>query len=302
MNIAFLGLGNMGAGMARRLLDAGYPLRVWNRSAEKTAPLVSRGAIACASPASAVAGADLAITSLMDDASVRAVCDGPGGLFRAMAPRAIHLCVTTISPECAEWLSAGHAAHGSRYISGPVLGRPDAAAEGRLIQFLSGDAAAITEVQPVCRAFAAMTVPMAGPAGVANKQKLCLNFFIISLIEVMAESLTLAEKSGASPELLAQFFEGALAHPGLKSYARRLLDRDTRGEGGFSMRGGLKDVTLMLDAAERAECPLELAAVIRDKMRECISLGMGGADWSAIQQITRLRAGLPADHCEAGCG
>ncbi len=294
MTIAFIGLGNMGSGMAHRLLQAGHPLRVWNRSPDKARALETAGATACPSPGVAVQGADLVITSLMDDSSIRGVCEGPEGLFAKMTPRAIHLCVTTISPTLADWLAEQHPAHGSRYVSGPVVGRPDAAAQGTLIEFLSGDAGAIEEVQPACKAFAATLLPIAGPASIANKQKLCVNFFIVSIIEAMAECLTFAEKTGALPEIMAQFFERSFANPGLKGYARKLLDRDIDGTGGFSMRGGLKDVGLMLDAANRAGCPLDLAVVIQSKMQECIAGGLEDADWSAIQEATRAHAGLPA--------
>jgi 3-hydroxyisobutyrate dehydrogenase-like beta-hydroxyacid dehydrogenase len=289
MNIAFLGLGNMGSGMAHCLLRAGHPLRVWNRSPDKMVPLERAGAVACASPASAIEGSHLVISSLMDDASVRSVFSD---LFSKMAPNTIHVCVTTISPTCADWLAEQHPAHGTRYVSGPVVGRPDAAASGNLLQFLSGDATAIEEVQPVCQAFANTLVPIPGPARLANQQKLCVNFFIVSLIEVMAECLTFAEKSGASREIMTQFFERSFAHPGLKGYARRMMDRNIDGVGGFSMRGGLKDVTLMLDAANRAGCPLDLATLIQGKMQDAIARGLADADWSAIQEATRARAGL----------
>jgi 3-hydroxyisobutyrate dehydrogenase-like beta-hydroxyacid dehydrogenase len=234
----------------------------------------------------------LVISSLMDDNSIRAVFDGPEGLTAKMPPNAIHLCVTTISPTCADWLAKEHRAAGGRYVSGPVVGRPDAAAQGTLLQFLAGDGSAIEEVQPVCQAFATILAPIAGPASLANSQKLCVNFFIVSLIETMAECLTFAEKAGASREIMTQFFERSFAHPGLKGYARRLMEQNSDGRGGFSLRGGLKDVGLMLDAAERVGCPLDLAALIQGKMRECLERGLGDADWSAIQEATRARAGL----------
>ena len=292
MNVAFLGLGNMGAGMAHRLLKAGHPLRVWNRSPDKIAPLVASGASVCASPALAVQGTQLVITSLMDDASVRTISDGPDGIIANMAPNTIHVCVTTISPTFADWLADQHRAHGTRYVSGPVVGRPDAAAAGTLLQFLSGDASAVEEVRPVCKAFADSLIPIPGPARLANQQKLCVNFFIIALIEAMAECLTFAEKTGASPEIMAMFFDRSFALPGLKGYAKKMLAHDTDGTGGFSMRGGLKDVNLMLDAAKAADCPLDLAGIIQGKMQECIERGLKDADWSAIQEVTRARAGL----------
>jgi 3-hydroxyisobutyrate dehydrogenase-like beta-hydroxyacid dehydrogenase len=292
VNIAFLGLGNMGSAMAQRLLAAGHPLRVWNRSADKMAPLVAAGATAYHSPAAAARDAQLVFSSLMDDNSLHAVFDGPDGVIAKMIPNAIHLCLTTISPTCADWLAVEHRAHGSRYVSGPVVGRPDAAAQGTLLEFLAGDESAIEEVQPFCKAFAATLIPIAGPASVANSQKLCVNFFIVSLIEAMAECLTFAEKAGASPEIMTQFFERCFAHPGLKGYARRLMDQNIDGTGGFSLRGGLKDVGLMLDAANRVACPLDLATLIQGKMGECMERGLGDADWSAILQATRARAGL----------
>ncbi len=294
MNIAFLGLGNMGSGMAGRLLAAGHSLRVWNRSAGKMDDLVATGAVACRSAAEAVEGVPLVISSLMDDASVKSVFGGEDGVITRMAQGAIHVCTATISAQCGDWLAAEHAAHGSRYVSGPVLGRPDAAASGTLLLMLAGDPSAIEEVQPVCKAFANLFIPMEGPASVANSQKLCFNFFIASLVEVFAECYTFAEKTGASAVIMAQFFHRVFAHPGMQGYARRMKDRESAGEGGFSMRGGIKDVRLMLDAASRAGCTLEIAQVIEEKMQACMAQGLADEDWSAVQQVTRTRAGLPA--------
>jgi 3-hydroxyisobutyrate dehydrogenase-like beta-hydroxyacid dehydrogenase len=278
--------------MAHCLLRADHHLRVWNRSPDKMASFEEKGASACPTPIAAVTGMPLVISSLMDDASVHSIFDGPEGVIAHMEPNGIHLCVTTISPTCADWLAEQHRNHGSRYVSGPVIGRPDAAAQGSLIELLAGDASAVEEVQPACKAFANALIPMAGPASVANKQKLCANFFIISLIEVMAECFTFAEKTGASREIMLQFFDRSFALPGLKGYAHKLMDLNTEGTGGFSMRGGLKDVRLMIDAAKQADCPLELATLIEGKMQECMELGLRDADWSAIQQVTRTRAGL----------
>ncbi len=91
---------------------------------------------------------------------------------------------------------------------------------------------------------------------------------------------------------MAGFFDAAFAAPGLKGYAKRLFERDAGGEDGFSMKGGLKDIGLVLSEARQAGCPVELAEVIESKMREAIEQGMAGMDWSAIQEISRRRAGL----------
>jgi 3-hydroxyisobutyrate dehydrogenase-like beta-hydroxyacid dehydrogenase len=292
MNIGFIGLGNMGSGMAGCLLKSGHQLRVWNRTVEKAAPLAAAGAIVCKTPAEAAENTPIVISCLMDDDAIHTVFGGADGVIAHMSPNAIHVGASTISPECADWLAEQHTAQGSRYLSGPVLGRPDSAAAGTLLQFLAGDAGGIEEVQPVCKAFASQFVPLPGPARVANLQKLCTNFFIASLIEVFAECYTFADKSGASSEVLAQFFQRSFAHPGLQGYARRMKNHQTSGEGGFSLRGGLKDVGLILNAARNAGCSLEIASLVEAKLRLALERGFADADWSATQEVTRAQAGL----------
>lgn len=293
MNIAFLGLGRMGAGMAARLTNmAQHSLTVWNRSPDKSEPFKRLGARIATTPIDAVSGADLVITSLLDDKSIETLFHEQSPVIKAMQPAAIHLCVTTISPECANRLQILHTSHGSRYISGPVVGRPDASAEGKLLQFLAGDTSAITEVIPVCEAFTQKVIPLPGPARNANNQKLCINFFISSLLEVMAESFTLGEKLGVSRDHLASFFGMCLPHPGLKEYVDRIAKRETSSKTGFTMTAGRKDLALILDAANSVNCPVDIATIIANKMDSAISQGMENLDWSATQEITRQRAGL----------
>ena len=290
--IAFLGLGNMGSGMAHCLRAVGHPLVVWNRSPDKAAPLVAQGARLAASPEEAIAEADVVITSLMDDASIRSLFDPACTALAAFRPGAVHLCATTISPDCADWLAEVHATRGSLFVSGPVVGRPDAAKAGLLLQFLAGDAKGIERVLPICRAFAGRVISIPGPASSANKQKLCVNFFAISLIEAIAENLTFAEAIGASRPIVSDLLAQVFAQPALKQYAGRLAARNTDGGGGFAMTAGMKDVSLMLDEAHRAGCPIELAEVIADKMGEALGMGMQSMDWSSVQEISRRRAGL----------
>jgi 3-hydroxyisobutyrate dehydrogenase-like beta-hydroxyacid dehydrogenase len=293
MNIAFIGLGRMGSGMAASLLRAGtHTLTVWNRSPQKALALRAMGAAVAEEPAAAIAAADLVITSLLDDQSVEEMFHPASPGLEAMRPGAVHLCVTTISPACADRLEALHAGQGSRYVSGPVVGRPDSAASGKLAQFLAGDAGAVAEIEPVCHAFAQQVIALPGPARVANSQKLCINFFVAALIEAMGECFTLGDKLGVSRKILALFFQQSLALPELKAYADRLFERRLDSGAGFTMTAGAKDLRLIREAADAARCPVEAAAVIADKMEQAIAQGMADLDWSATQEITRQRAGL----------
>ena len=153
MKIAFIGLGNMGTGIAQCILKSGHDLIVWNRTATKTGPLVALGARAATTAREAAAAADVVITSLMDDKSVLDVVQAGDGMLAGMRPDAIHACVTTISPECADELERLHRGHGSFYVSAPVAGRPDAAASGRFASFLGGPANAVERLMPACKSY-----------------------------------------------------------------------------------------------------------------------------------------------------
>ena len=292
MKIAFLGLGKMGMAMASRLVGK-HSLTVWNRSPEKAQPLMNLGAKWADSPEKAVLGVDVVISSLLDDHSVENIFFANSPALNALAQNAIHMCVTTISPACAERLQALHHQHGSRYVSAPVIGRPDMAQAGKLIQFLAGDSSAIAEIEPICHLLSEQVKPLPNvSASVANSQKLCLNFFASALIEVMGEYFTLGEKLNVPRENLGFFLDKALPNPALNVYVHKLWQRDTRSDNGFTMQGGRKDIELMLQTADSVACPLDIAHIIANKMDSALAQQMTECDWSATQEITRQRAGL----------
>ena len=292
MKVTFIGLGNMGSAMAGRILQAGHDLVVWNRTPAKTAPLIGAGARSAGSPAEAVRDAEIVVTSLMDDQSVLDMAQGPAGILSAMKPGAVHLCVTTISPECADRLGTLHAEHGSRFVTGPVAGRPDSAAGGQLLTFLAGDVTAIAEVTPVCKAYASKVFPLAGRPGLTNAMKLCVNYMAVSIIELMGEIYTFGDKTGIDADVIREIFLESFAHPALKAYANKIREKKFSSTGGFTLTAGLKDVRLMLDASAKAGVSFHAAEVIERKMTEAIRQGLGQGDWSGITMITRREAGL----------
>lgn len=292
MKIAFIGLGNMGAGIAACILRAGHDLTVWNRTASKAASLVASGAKQAESAGRAAAEADLVITCLMDDGSVLDMMSAAGGVLGAMKSGATHLCVTTISPKCADTLAKMHRDRGTRYVSGPVVGRPDAAAAGQLVTYLGGDAVAVAAVKPVCESYAKMVVAISDRPSAANCMKLCINYAAISFIEVLGETYAFAEKSGVDLNYLQQFFQMAFAHPAMKMYAEKARKRDFDAEAGFAMTAGLKDVRLMLAGAREAGVAFEVGKIVERKMLTAISTGLESADWSAICEVTRRESGL----------
>ena len=293
MQVAFAGLGNMGSGIAQCILRAGFGLVVWNRTASKAAPLVALGARAAATPAEAAAGADVVVSCLMDDPSILDAVQSPAGILAGMKPGAVHMCVTTISPDCADRLDDLHARHGSAYVSAPVVGRPAAALSGQLASFLGGAAGAVERVTPVCRAYSKQVTAVSERPSAANCMKLAINYNIVSIIELIGESYVFAEKCGLPLEPLRDFYQQlAFAHPALKMYAEKLRARDFAGRGGFVMKGGLKDVRLMLATAADKGAALEIGKILEPKLRAGVESGMGEQDWSAFYEVTRRQSGL----------
>jgi 3-hydroxyisobutyrate dehydrogenase-like beta-hydroxyacid dehydrogenase len=290
--IAVIGLGNMGAGIARNIAKAGFNLTVYNRTASKMKPFTEAGATAAASPREAAARADIVITSLMGDDSVLETVEGPDGLLAGIRPGAIHIGVSTVSPKCATTLARLHAAQGSRYVAGPVLGRPDVAEAGELVTFVAGEADALDRCKPVLEAYTRMIRTVSDEHRLANTMKLCANYVATSVIELMGQVYAFGEKSGLDTRLLEEMFQTTWAHPGLKEYATRIRERHFDSEDGFAMTGGLKDVELMLDASEAEGVALEYGQIARSKMLEGIAKGMGRKDWSGTYEVTRIHAGL----------
>jgi len=290
--VAFIGLGNMGAGIAQNLMRAGFELTVHNRTEAKMTPFIDAGAAAARSPREAAAGADIVITCLMGDDSVLSVVEGEAGLLAGMKPGAIHVGTSTVSPICATRLAKMHAQHGSHYLSAPVLGRPDVANAGQLVTFVAGEEEAIEKCAPVFEAYTRVVRKIPGEQRLANVTKLCANYTAASVIELMGQLYAFADKSGVDLGMVEDLFQATWAHPGLKEYATQIRARNFDSSSGFAMSGGLKDVELMLSASEAEGVALEFAQIIKRKMLEGIEGGMSNLDWSGTYEITRRHAGL----------
>jgi len=290
--VAIIGVGNMGGGIARNILRAGFDLTVYNRTESKTIPFTEAGATAAKSPKEAASGADIVITSLMGDDSVMSVVKGDSGLLAGMKPGAIHVSTSTISPDCATQLAEMHISQGLQFISAPVLGRPDVANAGELVTFVSGDEDAIKKCRPVLDAYTRLVRVIPGEHRLANVTKLCANYSAACVIELMGQVYAFAEKNGLDLGLIEDLFQTTWAHPGLKDYATQLRQRNFDVDDGFAMSGGLKDMQLMLDSSEAVGASLDFGKIIKGKFVEGIENGMANKDWSATYEITRRRAGL----------
>ncbi|WDP89525.1 MAG: NAD(P)-dependent oxidoreductase [Desulfobacter sp.] len=291
LKIGFIGLGKMGSGICGNIQKAGFPLSVYNRTQSKMKPFVETGAFGCNSPKEAAERSDIVLTSLMDDQSMIEATTGESGILAGLKKGGIHICLTTISIKTAETLERRHQENGCTYLSGPVVGRPDVAIEGKLKTFMSGDVKAIESCKPLVESYAAMCLPIGNTASEAISMKVCANYMAISQMEMMGELYTFAEKSGLNLDILQMMFQMAFAESTLKMYAEKIKNRDFD-KAGFDLVGGLKDVKIYEEAFTNVYAIPSIARIVKDKMLTAIALGMGKKDWSTTYEITRLQAGL----------
>jgi 3-hydroxyisobutyrate dehydrogenase-like beta-hydroxyacid dehydrogenase len=284
--IAFVGLGKMGAAMAANVRRAGHPLVVWNRSSDKASPLLELGATLAKSAAAAAADAEIVISSLADDDSVRAVVSGTDGILAGMRPGAVHVGTSTISPALSDELGETHAAAGRHYIAGPVVGRVPAAVAAQLMTFVAGDARSIEASRSVMAAYAPMIFVVGDRPGQASIAKLIANFLGASALDLIGQSLAWAEKSGLPATLVQQMQLGFFANPATREYVAKIGERDFETVG-FTAAGGLKDVKLMIAAAQDVKLRLSSAEALRSKLEEAIARGWQDRDWSCLTDIDR---------------
>ena len=289
--VGFIGLGRMGAGIAHNIMRAGFALTVYNRTAAKMQPFVDAGAQGATSPATAAAGADVVITSLIDDQSVLDAVEGENGLLRGLRRGAVHVGATTVSARCARALAALHAAHGSAYFAAPVLGRPDAAEAGQLVSLVAGDGEAIARCQAVVAAYSRAVLPVGTTPALANSLKLAVNYALFAAVDLIGQVFAFGEKSGIDPQHVDLVLQTLFGHPGLQGYAARMRER-RYDDVGFDLLGGLKDVQLILDASTEARAPLPFASILHDRVLTAVAHELGAKDVSVAYEITRMAAGL----------
>lgn len=292
MNVGFLGLGAMGSGMALQLIKAGHQVHAWNRSPDKVKDLVGKGGKAAATPEEAFQ-ADAVITMLADDDAIASVVLAKDLL--AKAPRhAVHIVMATISVGFAKQLETIHAEKGIGYVAAPVMGRPDVAAGGELNILVAGKAEHLQKVQPLLDAMGKATWPVGEAPHKANVVKLGMNFLLASAIESMSEVIALARRNDIAGEKVVEILTNTLfAAPAYKVYGPAIIDGTFKP--GFKLPLGLKDIRLVLTAAEQSGSPMPFASLLRDNFIDAIAHGDSDKDWGAISKVALRRAGLAAE-------
>ena len=278
--VAFLGLGTMGSGMAGRLLDAGFSVKGWNRSAGRADALRQRSATIAASPREAAYNADVVISMVADDVASRRVWSAGDGALSALKSGAVAIECSTVSPGWIAELAQLTATKGASLLDAPVTGSKGHAAAGELLFLVGGDAAVLERVRPVLAAMSRAIVYL-GPSGSGARMKLVNNFVCGVQAAALAEGLAFAEACGldsaATVDVLAN---GAPGSPLVKAVSARMASRNYDVQ--FLLPLMKKDLSYALTEAERCGVPLRTAEVARDLFDAAIRAGWGEADFAAV--------------------
>ena len=210
MKVGFIGLGNMGSGMAANLLKAGHEVAVYNRTRSKADKLVEQGARHASQVADTCRG-EAVITMLADDSAVEGVVFGDAGVIGSLRPGGIHISSSTISVALSEKMAAAHAASGQRFVSAPVFGRPEAAAAAKLFIAVAGAPDAVDACMPLLDAMGQKTFRFGENPPDANLVKLSGNFLISSVIEALGEAMALVGKAGLDQHQYVDFLTSTLS-------------------------------------------------------------------------------------------
>jgi 3-hydroxyisobutyrate dehydrogenase-like beta-hydroxyacid dehydrogenase len=275
--VAVVGLGAMGSRVARRFLEAGHELHVWNRSAGKAAPLVEAGAAAAATPAEAAARAEVVLTMVADPAALRDVTEGEDGVAAGVGEGATVIEMSTVGPEAVRRLASVLGAR-SGLLDAPVLGSRSEAEEGTLKVFVGGPDELVERWTPL---LSALGSPLhVGPLGSGAAAKLVANTTLVGTIGVLGEALALAAGLGIPRE---QAFEVLAATP-LAGQAERRREAVESGEypPRFALYLARKDAELVVAAARDASVDLRLTEAARTWLADAEEAGLGDRDYSAV--------------------
>jgi 3-hydroxyisobutyrate dehydrogenase-like beta-hydroxyacid dehydrogenase len=277
MDVGFIGLGQMGAGMAGNLVKAGHHVTVYNRSPEKAKPLVSSGAQLAKSVADACHG-DVVFTMLADDNAVAGVTFGDDGILASLADGATHISSSTISAALSERLTGAHLGASQSFIAATVFGRPEAAAAGELFVIAAGDPEPVKAAGPLFDAIGQRTFVVSETPLAANLVKLSGNFLLVS-------------KGGIDKGQYLEILTSTLfSAPVYKTYGG-LIAGEQFEPPGFAAPLGQKDIRLALEAAEALRVPLPIASLLRDRFLTLLANGGEHLDWAAVGALAAWEAG-----------
>lgn len=292
--VAFLGLGAMGKPMASRLVDAGYLVTAWNRTPGRADDLIKRGARVADNPRDAAAGSRVIVLMVSDPVAVAAVLGGDRGVLAGAREGSTVVNMSTIGPADSRRFAGQCEKAGVRYVESPVMGSIGQATSGTLVAIVSGDTAAVADVSGMLLVMARQII-RAGEIGQASTLKLVMNLLVGGTIELLAESIAAAQRSGLPLELFREtLLSSVLASPFVGYKSPLLFER--RYDPQFSTRLMLKDLDLVLASAAEHGLALPATAIVREQFARAVEAGLGDDDAAAVREVMDGDGTAPRPH------
>jgi 3-hydroxyisobutyrate dehydrogenase-like beta-hydroxyacid dehydrogenase len=292
MKVGFIGLGRMGSAMARRLIEGGHEVGVYNRTPEKLKGLVALGAKPLDSIKAAATCGDAVFTMLADDAAVTDVVSRAAGLLASLPNGGIHVCAGTHSVACVQALKKMHAEAGQILIATPMLGRPEVVASAQAGMVLGGDKASVDRCRPLFAAIARRTFEAGGDPVAAAALKIANNFVLGCAIEAMGEGFSLIRKYDVVPDVFYDVMtDGLFACSAYKIYGKLIAEERYLPAGQRAILG-LKDANLALEAGGAVGVPLPSGNVWRDRLVGAVAHDEAEHDWAVMAKDQARASGL----------
>ncbi len=288
--VGIAGLGRMGHPIAANILEAGFPLVVWNRTREKATDLLERGAIWVENPSAISGAADIVLTSLADPIAVESVYFGPDGLLDRVRSDTILVDLSTGSPAMARRIAAAASERGAAFLDAPVAGSIKAATKGQLGIMVGGDKSAFDRCQAVFAAIGKAAFYL-GQSGSGATMKLVSNAILATMVQALAEGVALGEKAGLDPrEIFTVLGASSAAAPVVMAKAATVTERNYL-PAAFTLALMQKDLWLVRSLANQLQVPMPATAIAHDMVLAANATGKSGFDFSAVALLMEELAG-----------
>jgi 3-hydroxyisobutyrate dehydrogenase len=289
--LAFIGLGNMGSGMASRLAQSGYDVAVYNRTRAKSEEVAKQGARVAESPADAASEAEVVLTSLADQDVVGAMLFGDDGVFGSLPQGGRIVDTSTVPPGFARELSERAAAAGYSSLDACVYGAPHHAGTGELRIMVGGDEADFREVEDILQTLG-KDVAYLGASGMGATMKLVLNQLMGVQMPAMAEAIAFGESAGLPRERILQMIAGSGYSSPVMTFRCGMLEREAYGQAAFRLSLMRKDMKLLLAEGQELGVPLPVSESAYAMLTAAMQQGLGDLDVAAIVPFMERLAGL----------
>ncbi len=291
MDIGFVGLGAMGAGIVPRLMAAGHTVTGWNRSKDKAELLIKSGMRFAATPRAAAAACDIVFSIVTDAAAVRAVALGADGIIAGLKPAGIYIDMSTIEPDASRAVSSEFAQKGFAMLDAPISGSLVTLAQGNASLMVGGDKAAFERVEDVLHAIGPK-VTYIGTSGLAVQMKIAVNLLLMVEVIAFGEAVALAEKGGVAREVAVDaVLKSVAASPVLGYRGPFILEGKMPAVPLADVTLQQKDMLLALELGRKLGSPVPLAAAANEMMNACRGLGIDHRDFVAAHEVYRRLGG-----------